>query len=593
MRQTYRKPAPLLLHTLKTSLISAFALVCCLLSSGQPIVHAEETKPDFRMEVLVDFVDDVLLATEPVTAQHIDALMKQLSEWGIRRVSWAYYGDGHGGYVAPTEYADTPPMKWANYVATYQGLGNPLKVAVEAGHRHNIEVYAYFKPYETGAALLFPEGSPDAKSMGKLPHLGGQLPWLEPFVIAHPELRIKRRTDDLPADLETKAIHTIRLVKGNDAPTRITKEHLQIWTSKNNWQYQRKQVDFQFADAVEKIGGRSMRVVTLSGLNLVDKFVLVTTDFEQGQPDFVNSGLQLMTAMDSDEKVIPGTFANGKTVWCPNLMDFRKQGLTFDYGFGYQPVTLDAPNANGRQGFIAFTRGRNAYLPGALCETEPAVQEFWLRCLDEMIEAGVDGVDFREENHSTHTDWPTDYGFNDAILKQCGDLKGQELLNKISEVRGAAYTSFLQACKTRLARADKKMRYNLQLDWLRPNRPADRALAYPLNIDWQWWAWIEGGLMDEAILRFYAFQTDEVLANKTTAEVLEACQKKSLPITFNRYLSGAGDKLPQEIDRIRKDGRFSGFILYENYNFIRFGANGSYEVNGLLKKPEVLQAIKP
>jgi hypothetical protein len=481
-------------HNQNTAIPLVIAFACCVIAFGLPIVNAQEApsssnsggKRDFLIEALVDFPDDVLLASEPVTVQHIEALMQKLSEWGIRRVSWGYYGDGHGGWVAPTNYSDTPPMKWSNYEATYRGLGNPLKVAVEAGHRHNIEVYAYFKPYETGAAMVLPEGSPEANAMGKLRHLGGQLPWLEPFVIAHPELRIKRRTDDLPGDFATKAIQTIRLVKSNDAPTRISKEHLQIWTSENNWQYQRKQVDFQFTDTVEKIAGdKSARVLMLSGLNLTDKFVLLTTDFEQGKADFVNSGFTLMTALDGEGREIPGSFANGKTVYCSNLQDFHRQGLTFDYGFGYAPVALDAPNANGRQGIIAFARGRNAYLPGALCETEPEVQEFWFRCLNEMIEAGVDGVDFREENHSTHTDWPADYGFNDVVLKQCGDLKGPALLVKISEVRGNAYTSFLQECKARLARANKKMRYNLQLDWLRPQRPADRALAYPANVDWQ------------------------------------------------------------------------------------------------------------
>ena len=44
-----------------------------------------------------------------------------------------------------------------------------------------------------------------------------------------------------------------------------------------------------------------------------------------------------------------------------------------------------------------------------------------------MIAAGVDGVDFREENHSTHTDYPEDYGFNDVVLQQCGKLTGQAL----------------------------------------------------------------------------------------------------------------------------------------------------------------------
>lgn len=563
--------------------------------AGQVAAPRSESSSEqpFVFEALVDFPDDVLTASEPITPQHLDGLMRQLKELGVQRVSWGYYGDGHGGMLCPADYSEAEQGNWKNYEATYRGLGNPLKVAVEAGHRHGLEVYAYFKPYETGPALIFPEGSPQAKAMGRLPHLGGQLAWLDPFVKAHPHLRIKRRTDDLTADIDAKAVRTIRLVKNGDSPTRITKEHLQIWTSEANWRYQRKQVDFQFADSVEKNAhdgaGKPVRVLTLSGLNLTDKYILVTTDFTEGDPDFVNSGLELMTALDGDGREIPGTVATGGAVWCSNLQNFRKQGLTYDYGFGGAPVPLDAANANGRQGIIAFTRGRNAHLPGALCETEPEVQAFWLRCLDEMIAAGVDGVDFREENHSTHTDHPKDYGFNEVILRQCSGLSGRPLLDKVAQVRGNAYTAFLSQCRARLGEAKKKMRYNLQVDWFRPERPTHRELAYPAHVDWQWRTWIENGLMDEAILRFYAYQPKQILVDPVVAEMLTVCKENSLPVTFNRYLSHAGKKLPGEVTRVQNDGRFSGFILYETYDFIRFAPNGVCSLSG---RPEVVESLR-
>ena len=129
--------------------------------------------------------------------------------------------------------------------------------------------------------------------MGLLPHVGGRLGWLDPFVKNHPELRIKRRTDDLPAGIDQAVVTSIRLIKKDDSPTRITKEHLQLWTSETNWQYQQAKVDFTFADTVEKAprevcdnrgnvltrAGQPVRVLTLSGLNLTSRQVLITTDF--------------------------------------------------------------------------------------------------------------------------------------------------------------------------------------------------------------------------------------------------------------------------------------------------------------------------
>jgi hypothetical protein len=438
---------------------------------------------------------------------------------------------------------------------------------------------------------LFPEGSPEAKTMGLLPHVGGRLGWLDPFVKNHPELRVKRRTDDLPTDIEQSVVSSLRLIKKDASPTRITKERLQLWTSDTNWQYQQAKVDFTFTDTVEKAprdvcdnrgnvltrAGQPVRVLTLSGLNLTSKQVLITTDFADDVPDFVNAGTFMLEVMDTRGRVIPVEIASGASVWCSSLQNFRSSGLNFDYGWGAASLSLDRTNANGKQGLIAFTKGRNPYLCGALCETEPQVQKFWLQCLDEMIDAGVDGIDFREENHSMMTDHPEDYGFNKVILDQCGALKGEALTGKIAEVRGRAYTDFLRQCKSRLTITGKRMRYNLQADWFRSGRPADRALAYPANMNWEWPKWIAEGLMDEAILRFYHFQHAAILDDLVSRNMIERCQQHAIPVTFNQYINRSGTKgseVQTQVRQVRADGRFNGFILYETSDFLRFDTEG-------------------
>ena len=555
--------------------------------------------PAFALEALVDFADDALIAGRAITPAHVDAMMAELKRLRIRRVSWGWYDDGMGGMLMPVGYGDTSLSGWQHYAETFRALdGNPLKVAVEAAHRHGLELYAYFKPYETGPGLLFPEGSPQAKTMGLLDHAGGKLGWLFPFVVEHPELRIKRRTDDLPPGVDQAVITAIRLIKRDDAPTRITAERLQIWTSPDNWQYKRKDIGFDFTETVEPApcdfrdhngavltpAGRPVRVLTLSGFRLTDKYILVTTDFAEGQPDFINAGTKIVQAVDERGRVIPITVANGGHVWCDNLVNFRAAGVNYDWAWNDMPVALDAPNANGRQGFIAFMRGRPRYLCGALCETEPAVQAFWLKCLDTMIAAGVDGVDIREENHSMMTDFPEDYGFNEVILRQCGALKGQALLDRISKVRGDAYTEFLRACKQRLASRGLKLRYNLQVDWFRPDRPRNRACAYPANMEWQWQRWLDEGLLDEAVLRSYSIRyhgesLETVLNDAVTAEMAKRCAAKGVPLAFNRYISASGGRLADDLRRVRVDGRFSGFIFYETYDFIRFDAKGGATVS--------------
>ena len=295
-----------------------------------------------------------------------------------------------------------------------------------------------------------------------MPHIGGRLGWIDPFVKAHPEMRNKRRTDDLPADVDQAVVTSIRLIKKDDLTTRITKERLQDMDQCRELEDEQAKVDFAFSDTIEKArhnvydhrgkvmtrrGAAGWRVDAV-GLKLTDKYVLVTTDFADGQPDFVNAGMAIGGSRRFPRTVYSGIeyrFRCERLVRRPAKL--RTAGLTFDYGPGAAPVTWDGFRHSGKRCLVAFTRGRNRYLCGALCETEPRVQTFWLDCLEEMIATGVDGVDFREENHSMVTDHPEDYGFNEVILEQCGDLKGEALTAKIAEVRGRAYTEFLRRCK--------------------------------------------------------------------------------------------------------------------------------------------------
>lgn len=575
-----------------------------LISIKQKCAPSSEAN-SFGFEALVDFPDDAIAAPGPLTPGHIDSLMAKLSALGVRRVSWGYYGDGHGGWLSPAAHTKDYDGGWQRYAETYRNLGNPLRVAVASGHKHGLEVYAYFKPYETGAGMLFPDGSPEAKEMGLLQQIGGKMAWMEPFVRDHPSLRIKRRTDDLsPASL-TAPIHTIRLIKQDAQPTRITKDHLQIWTSADNWCYQQIDVDFSLTPSIEPAAhevcdhqgkvlsprGEDVRVLTLSGLDIQDNYVLITTDFEEDSGDFSNAGTAIMKAYDAQDCEIPGVFATGSTIWTASLVNFREGGLSFDYGWGAKCVTLDAPNTSGKEGFIAFARGRNPYLPGSLCETEPAVQAFWLSCLEEMIAAGVDGVDFREESHSSHTDTVEDYGFNDVVLQQCGNLEGKDLLARISEVRSEAYTEFLRKCKARLAAANCRLRHNLQLDLFRPDPPEERRLAMPANILFDWPRWVDKGLMNEAILRFYAIPFEAVFEDSISVEMIERCQKRGIPIALNRYVGAAGEQLPEEVARVHADPRFSGFIFYETMNFIQFDAAGGCSLT-LPTVQEALNSLK-
>jgi hypothetical protein len=541
----------------------------------------------FLLSVLVDFVDDA--ESGVYTPRRVDAMMRLFREMGIRRVYWIHYGDESvEGFWRP--YGSPGEQ---NRLHTIHALGQPIRVAVEAARRHALEIYGYFKPYETGISMIFPEGSPEALQYGKLPHLGASLPCLMRLVREHPEWRIRRRRDDLPVDIARIPVCEIRLYGRTAAATRIGKANLQIWTSERNYRYQRKPAEFSFSSAVEPaphdfvdlegkrlaVRGDPVRVLKLAGLHLTDRYILLTTDFDQGAGDFELSAVDMLQAFGPDGRRIAisvgagGAVYGSSSVWCRDKLDFRNWGIEFDNGFGRTLVKLDLPNSTGKLGYVAFVRGRNEYLPAAPCECYPEVQKFWLEQLRACLDAGVDGIDFRIESHCTHTDDPFSYGFNDIVLEAYQRRYGQGSVDRklLARIRGERYTAFLREASRMIRARGKKMQLHLNVEFLRPDPRPSRYLAYPWNVEFDWRGWLREGLADEATLRTFQYTPEFVLNDGFSQEIIAECQKRSIPLHYNRYVGVPGrpaSAFVADLERIRRDGRFRGFIIYESASFL-------------------------
>lgn len=570
--------------------------------------NPDATAPDFRLEVLCDFPDDADHVTFPITARHLDSFMALLARYGVQRVGWSYYADERGGQLYPYDPRSTEKVfvRYRNIVDTYQALGSPLREAVVAAHRHGLEIYACYKPYETGPGAPFPVGSPEAKRFGLIPKPTAMISQVDPFVAQHPELRIRRRTGDLRPDNDTVPIATIKLFKHDDRPTRIRRQHLQIWASEDNYRFQPLDVDFDLEETVEPAShdvenmvgniyhnrttpltrkGNSVRTLTLRGLDLTQRCILVTTTLRMGDPDFSNTAMEMMRVYDAEGRSVTGVFSNGSAIYHSSLVDFRNWGLMFDTGYGCMPGHLDASNEAGNAGLIAFARGHSQYLDGALCETETEVQAFWLQQVRDILATGVDGIDLRVENHSTHTDYPEDYGYNDVVVKQADDPENPTPA-EISRIRGDAYTQFVRDARQLVREAGRRLRVNLQMDYLRPNPPLSRLLAYPANLELQWQRWVDDGLMDEAIFRFVNYSFEEMIEDSHAGAIVDYCRQGGVRVNFNRYPTH-GD-LVKEVRCVRDDDRFCSFIIYETCCFVSFHEDGTCSLRPDFNVPEAM-----
>jgi hypothetical protein len=424
------------------------------------------------------------------------------------------------------------------------------------------------------------------------------------MVRKYPELRIKRRTWDIPKDLDSRIIGSVKLFKNDDKPTRIKKENIRILAADKNRDYKEIKVEFTFTESIEiakadVIGmsdddivtkqGDKVRVITLSGLALGEKYLAISTNLTDGEPDFVNTGTGMLEVYDVDGNQLPVTTGIGYNLWYDGFKGGPlKNGVGYDAGWGAGRIYLDDDHSSsGDKGFIAFMRGKNKYLPTALCESEPRVKEYWLKMVKECLDDGFDEIDFRIESHSTHTDEPFSYGYNQVILdeyrRKYGDVAEKDMdTAKIAEIRGDHYTEFLKEANKLIKAAGKKMNVNLNVEFFRPDIPRSRYAAYPFNIKFNWKQWLEELDLVGVTLRSFTFRPEFVLNDSVSREMIDMAKKKGLFIHYNRYIYDYNDKwqyLPnmdydKYMERVMSTGDFESIIVYEAANFISSDGKG-------------------
>ena len=605
------------------------ALLCALLF----VASCSTDRPEFKLSVTVDFYGDG--GKGLYTHDTLDLMMREVRSLGVSRVYWQYLGDlEQQKYGAGTNLLLSP---WAEFgPRTLAAIGEPLEAAVEAAHRNGLEIFGVLKPYHTGMSATFPEGSPDADPKTRMRRIGGTVQSFNPFMERFPHTRIKRRPAKKPANLESLPIRQIRLSKRDDSPTRVRREHLEIWTSSNNYRYQRQQVEFALEEAVEPAPrevrdyygnlvtrrGDPVRILTLKGLDLRDRYVVVATNFQEGDADFENTALGMIQVYGPPPDPLPIVVATQDATWI-RPRDFRSYGLEFDSGYGTRLMSLDRvwepePEAlklekvkiskwhehraelglGSGGGFLGFARGKNEYLPTAPCAAYPEVRKLWLWRIGRMLEKGVDGVVLRVSAHGTLTDEPFQYGFNEPIVQAYKERHGVDLLTQpydpqlLAALRGEYYTRFVREASRKTRRAGKLFQVQVHTEAFRPDPVFGQIMGFPANLHFSWRQWLEEGLVDAITLRASWYEAAEdpldgsptnrsnlqnILEDPVVREVLEVTEKMGLPVYMNRYVSRA-IPIGEYVDNIQQlyhDQRFAGFDLYEFFHLARSTPDGS------------------
>ena len=566
----------------------------------------------FLLSATVDFPDDV--GRGAYTHQLLDEMMVQLKSLGVRRVYWLYYGD-----IDPDSDWATASFAHGYGPETLERIGEPVSAAVPVAHRHGLEIYAVVKPYDLfGGWGTYPEGSPEANATN-VKRIGATVRDVDPFLERHPHALIRRRPFGGPPDLLALPVKRIRLLKMDDSPTRIRKENLEIWTSPENYRYQRVDADFTLEEAVEPsprevrdsfdtvvtAKGAPVRTLTLEGLDLTHPYVVITTNFKDQEGDFRNTALGMVEAYGPGPEPLPVVVATHSSMWkfprdLRTYGDFRTYGLDFDSGFGAYLGDLDVDNTIAKEnirwrsvsddGLIAFTKGKNETLVSAPCEAYPEVRKLWTGWIDRALQTGVDGVDVRLNSHVGCTDESFEYGFNEPLLEEYRQRFGRDLLTDapdlegLARVRGEHVTSFMRETSSRVRGAGKKMQFHMHPDAFRPN-PSPRERFWSLtNIHYDWRTWLREGLVDGCTMRPSRFEgtpnlppgeakrahISQTLADPVVSEMLALARETGTPVCLNGFVGLMDvDQYVDELETIFHDGRFGGFDVYECAEILR------------------------
>jgi len=242
-------------------------------------------------------------------------------------------------------------------------------------------------------------------------------------------------------------------------------------------------------------------------------------------------------------------------------------------------------------GDVAVMRGKPEYLLGNLHPAYEAVRERWLSLVEECIEAGVDGVNFRLMNHTrAHDNW--EYGYNEPVMVESD---GRIDNRAVARANGAAYTGFLREATEKLRANDCEMGVHLSYHVF--TYPGNPNYPIPRNFEWEWETWIEeladyvelrgpgpGEWKREGILDRIAEVTDAaprpVRVSYQTSTVKE--RRSDDPLHASWFGPSAPEPavrkaLIEDIEAATAHPGIDAYLLYETDAFTRLTEDGTFE----------------
>jgi hypothetical protein len=519
------------------------------------------------------------------TRSQLDDMHKYLASIGVTRHQWI---------------VDT----FWNLYETYPYGMDLLREVVDSAHKHGIELVAKIKPFEAGGfseplphTMPVPEGA-------ALKDMRGIYPVIIPFAAKNPNMSLKRRPGTYD---KGGAISAIRLVKGNDAPTRLKQEYLSIYTSDKNNGFIPYNGPVSFRETVEWRPcfpkSKQCRVLHLDGLHFPEHhtYFIIRCSLSGNKGGFTNENGSIIELEDIHGNKIPYTLGTGPVPFRvrqddsesiqtgryflrpevkSELRDQSKMQAHYQdfYNFDVrrkitEPYTLDS------SGYIAVACGKPEYMTGILHPVYPEVRKHWLDLVRFCLDRGVDGINFRSTTHTQSSEF-WEYGFNEPVIGEAG---GRTDYAAIRHVNGNAYTRFLNEARELIKSYGKSITIQLYAQMLMPDDRETALNWMPPNFEWQWEKWVM------EIADDLEFRGAWTLRPWNLRQVVDAFSAVTMAANKPFYFEGKMQEIRDagfdgpfhytkgELGMVRDHPGLNGFSLYETNHFTKVNDAGNIE----------------
>lgn len=560
-------------------------------------------RDDFAFHVAIDYPDDLLLSEKDWDDNTLRELVRTYARMGVSRLYWIDYLGRSGGIIGQGELG---VFSLERIVNLSKAVPEPMKILSEECHRFGMEAFAIIKPFDMAYGTpwaLYPENRPNSNGLRAV---GGWTGGTSRFIREHPQLRT-RLHPSLLRNGKSEKVAEISLFHWDDAPLVLSAEDFIIWISDDNETYKPYDgpLNFKnliidkkperFTPAPEKRHGSSRPVRTFRFSELDIHSPYLALELKAGTTsakleNFLSAFVEIKNSTGDRMAVTYGLSPSLRfdpQNFHYQVGNFREVGIAFDAGerTRYDRWTGGArlQQSLGRSrfvlepgGWLGLALGRNEFPTATVDPSYPEVRNWIIERVRELMELGVDGVDFRLANHTDSLDWEN-YGFSKPVVDEFRNRYGVDITRDIFDralwrkLRGEYIDTLLREISNVVHEFDGT--FQMHVDPFMAFGPESNCFH---ETSWNWATWIGDGIIDEITLKEGPETFSAIDENTFWAELIRRGRAADIPVyACNGDLLETPETPLEWFEKSYQAG-LSGIIFYESAKLVSLKSDGRF-----------------